>query len=162
MKAIIENNKVRLVNNFSTVECSFIIPYFNIQKMKELTKCRIKEVKETKVFYNHNAGKLAYVTIEVRFENIEKYLNRSQVYNCLNYREYRDMVIGTFGYFDANIPSCQSVKLYAFGEIRGYSTKTNNNTHYVNKQGKKISLAGKNEPYVKFRGEWFCKLNKTA
>jgi len=153
MKAIIENNKVRLANYFSTVECSFIVPYFNIQKMKELTKCRIKEVRETKVYFNHNAGRLARVTIEVRFENIEKYLNRAMVYNCSNYTSYREMVIGVFGNVDYNLPSCNFVNLYAFGENKYSSLKSDNNTSYVNKRGKKISLFNKSQSYVKFRGE---------
>jgi hypothetical protein len=65
MKAIIENNKVRLVTEFSTVNCTIIVPFLNIEKMKQATNCRIQKVEETRVGFNHNAGKLAKVTISV-------------------------------------------------------------------------------------------------
>lgn len=164
MKAIIENNKVRLVTDFSTVECNIIVPFANIEKMKQLTNCKIKEVKETKVSFNHNAGRLAIVKMTCRIDVIEKFLNTEQVYKCENFEEYKNLLGkgGCDSYSSMNLISCNSAKLYAFGDLCLNYKFTNNNTHYINKNGRKISLNGKNDNYVNFKGEWFRKLNKTA
>ena len=163
MKAVIENNKVRLVNDFSTVECNIVVPFANIEKMKLATNCNIKEVKETKVSFNHNAGRLAKIKMTCLINQIEKFLNTEQVYNCENVEEYKSL-LGKDGiyYHSMNLISCNSAKLYAFGDLYLNNKYKNNNTHYINKNGRKISLNGKNDNYVNFKGEWFSKLNKTA
>ena len=131
--------------------------------MKQATNCRIQKVEATQVDFNHNAGKLAKVTISVRFSQIEKYLNNSDAVYCENKDEYFNLLgKGNVYYSNRNILNCDKVRLYAFGDLNLNYKFTDLNTHYINKNGRKISLNGKTDNYVNFKGEWFRKLNKTA
>jgi len=136
MKAIIENNKVRLVTEFSTVNCTIVVPFLNIEKMKQATNCRIQKVEETRVDFNHNAGKLAKVTISVRFSQIENYLNTSSVFDCENKDEYFNLLgKEVYGYLNTTLLNCDKAKLYGFGNIP-YSYQVGvNKTSYFNKFG---------------------------
>jgi hypothetical protein len=168
MKAIIENNKVRLVNDYSIVNCTITVPFKNIERMKQATNCKIINVKSTSVNFNHNAGKLAKVTIDVRFSQIEKYLGETNAGECENFDSYLDLLGKKQGRFSSlchterMLKNCNQVRLYAFGDLNLNYKYNDNNTHYINKNGRKISLNGKNDNYVNFKGEWFRKLNKTA
>lgn len=164
MNAIIENNKVRLVTEYTTVNCTITVPFMNIEKMKKATNCKIQKVEETKVDFNHNAGKLAKVTLLVQFRNIEKYLNDSDAIECQNFESYLDLLGKPQGRYsnlyhsERFLLNCDKAKLYAFGNFNLNYKYNAINSHYVNVDGKKISLNNKTDKYVNFKGQWFRKV----
>lgn len=155
MKAIIENNAIRLVDDFSTVTCNLTIPFGNIQKMKEMTGAKIISVSKTHVNFHNHAGPLARVKFSVRFSKIEKFLNTANVYDCENYEAYISL-LGKHGlyYTNLNVPSCDMARLYAFGELYVGSPKPISSI-YINKTGRRISLSNRTDKFVNFKGEWF-------
>ena len=84
MKALIIDNKIYFVNDYDFVKMSLIVPALNLEKMRLATKCRIISKEEVNVTFNHNAGRLFKVTIDVRFINIVTYLKTGDVYSCEN------------------------------------------------------------------------------
>lgn len=166
MKAIILNNRIQLISYESKkIKISLIVPALNLQKMKELTGCTICGKKEIEVNFNHYAGKLFNVTLLVRFDKIENYLQRNNISECENKSEYLNLLNTPqfyLGYFETNLLT-DKVALYAFGDCRQFS-KPNFNTIYKNKAGHKISLCHSiqnnfgQKRYVKFKGQWYSKI----
>lgn len=164
MKAVILNNKIQIVNNYTFVKITIQIPFGNIQKMKVVTNATIYNVKEVKLNFNHNAGKIAIVEIGCQFCKIEKYLTQtSDIFGCENLEEYKKLIGGDNGsmYYNESNLTCDKLPLYAFGEpiIRNRTIAMNG--IYRNINGKKINLQGKFEKYVNFKGEYYS-LVKTA
>jgi hypothetical protein len=164
MKAVILNNKIQIVNNYTFVKITIQIPFGNIQKMKVVTNATIYNVKEVKLNFNHNAGKIAIVEIGCQFCKIEKYLTQtSDIFGCENLEEYKKLIGGNnvgMSYNESNL-TCDKLSLYIFGDpiIRNKTIATNG--IYRNINGKKISLQGKLDNYVNFKGEYYS-LVKTA
>ena len=163
MKAIILKNRIQLISYPSKqIEITLRVPALNIQKMIDATGSTIKSKNEITVDFNHYAGKLYNVTILVRFDKIEKYLQTESVYTCVNKDEYLNLL--NTSYFHLTYNECNlladKVALYAFGDCRQF-LKANNNTVYKNKAGHKISLAHSEKnnfgqkKYINFKGQWY-------
>lgn len=170
MEAIIINKKIKLVEDSTIITVTINVPFLNIQKMKELTKCSILSVKETFLKFKNNAGKIAEVTIRVKFINISDFItnvenianadNKECYLNMISINENKAYCFNWFPQFKKfNLRTLDIFNLYAFGYCYKES-KPNFLTYiYINKLGKKISLYGVNKKYLKFKGEYFKLIN---
>lgn len=160
MNAIIINNKVTLVDDFSLLKMSIIVPKRNLQRMKELTKCQILSKEPTTVNYNNYAGDLFRVTILVAYKDINQYMNYSNLFNVDNAKEYFDLLYSKDGYyFHCNLKS-DNVNLYAFGDCSRIPY-VNNSTIYYSLTGDKHSFINRdlnefgNKRYILFKGKYY-------
>ena len=119
MKAVIIDNKIRLVKESDLLNVNIICPARNIQKMINETGCRIISKTDAFLNYKNNAGKVFELNIQVKFSNIEKYLKVETIWNCENKASYIEMLgvksVGNIPYHDSNLPSNFVNSLYAFG-----------------------------------------------
>ena len=157
MKIAILNNKVQLVEFNDYVKINIIIPYGNIQKMIDLTGCKILKVQPIELNFHHLAGRVAKVEIKVMFGKIEKYLQFDRLNNSVENYEYYCALLGDrskkYYTIDFELIS-DKVKLYTFGEPILRRRNNAVNGIYVNRTGKKISLS-KIQKYVNFKGEYY-------
>jgi hypothetical protein len=167
MEAIIINNRIKLVNDFSLINVTLRVPALNIQKMKSLLNCAIISKKEIELSHHHNAGKIYSVVIRVKFANLKKYMQHESCHECENKAAYLNLLglpsLFYTSYHEQNLLS-ENVALYAFGDCRKFSSK-NFNTIYTNVNGHKISLVqteqnnfGKKR-YLNFKGQWYSNKN---
>jgi len=159
MQAIIINNKVTLVDDFSTIKMSLIVPKRNMQRMKELTKCCILSKEPTKVAYNNYAGDLFKVNISVGFKDINPYLNYGNAYEAINNDNYLDLLnkpIFSLYASQVNLKT-DKVNLYAFSNCSRIPY-INSSTIYYRIDGKKHSFINRdlnefgNKRYISFKG----------
>ena len=158
MKAIIIENKIRLVSNeFESIRVNVICPARNIQKMEEETGCIILSKKETVLNYNHHAGTVYAITISVQFNRIEKYLNTKNVRDCENKANYFDLLSAeNCGFYDSevNLKANEITGLYIFGDCSKYTnTKLACFPYYA--PGKKVKYFNSNKRYYKNCDTWY-------
>ena len=158
-QAAIFNNKIQLIDDFTYINISLIVPFGNLQKMKDLTGCAILSTKNHFLSFNHYAGNVAKVNIRVKFSKIAHFLEKSYIDgNNENYHQYIDLIGRHWSdlyYSDCNLIS-NKIKLYAFGEPITRPKKSCDNI-YIDRTGKKRSFH-KIDKYVKFKGQYFRKL----
>lgn len=168
MEAIIINNRIKLVHDFSQITVTLRVPALNIEKMKGLLNCGIISKKETDLSHNHNAGKIYLISVRLKFADLKKYMQRESCHECENQTEYLNLLglISLFysTYHEQNLLS-ETVALYAFGDCRKFGNGKNFNTVYTNVNGHKISLVqteqnnfGKKR-YINFKGQWYSNKN---
>jgi len=166
MEAILLNNKIKLVNDFTFIDCEILVPSLNIQNLKQLTSCKIISKEAKKVDFNHNAGNLFTVKIRVRFDKIKQYLKHESCHDAINKSEYLNLLDKSFfylSYHEQNLLT-DKVALYAFGDCRKFP-QSNFNTIYKNKAGHKISLVQTEQNnfgqkrYINFKGQWYSNKN---
>lgn len=147
MKTIFLNNKIQLIENFTNIQVVVICPKRNIQNMLKATKGKLISKKETRLNFNNHAGQVFEVTILARFENVEKYLKKQDLYNynnAENYAAYMDLIsVNSFGFggFAMVTKLCYEnviVGLYAFGDCSRLSGNGNTYTRYYNANGHSI------------------------
>jgi hypothetical protein len=159
MEAIIINNKVTLVDDFTNVKMTIIVPKRNLQNMRELTSCKIIAKEPTSVGYNNYAGDIFNVTILVRFANIRQYLNLSGLTNVENVQQYIDLLYSDTFWGHVNLLR-DKINLYAFGNCHIMSSP-DNNTIYYNLEGRKHSFVKRDlndfgkKRYIYFKGHFW-------
>lgn len=157
MKALIIENRIKLfVDDRQRVNLIGIVPKGNIQRMKELTGCKILSVEKHTASFNHNAGELCRIVYRVELCNILPYLKHSDSARyCENAKEYANLLgvsIHDLGYCFLYLLT-DKLPLYAFGYPKKPKTKTGMSI-YQDINGKRISLH-RNERYIKKFGRWF-------
>lgn len=156
LEAVAIDNQIRLLENSSRVELKLLVPRGNIQKMREATQCRILSKTPEKVNFNHNAGELYRVKISVRWGNISKYFrNGINPNTCINVEAYSQMTgisRHELNWAYAQITDASKIPLYAFGEPKMRNKGGMTNGIYTNFKGHKISLWGKFDKYINFKG----------
>ena len=167
METILLNNKIKLVNDFTFIDCEILVPSLNIQNLKQLTSCKIISKEAKKVDFNHNAGNLFTVKIRVRFDKIKQYLKHESCHDAINKSEYLNLLDKSFfylSYHEQNLLT-DKVALYAFGKCYTYTDGKKYNVVYRNKLGHKISLIKSEQNnfgqkrYINFKGQWYSNKN---
>ena len=159
LQAVAIDNQIKLLSSSSKIEISLIIPRGNIQRAKELTGFKILSKTPHKATFNHNAGELYMVRVSVQWGKISAYFNKTvNAKQCQNWEmlfALTDTNPNESGYYHNQILDGSKIPLYAFGspKMRNYTGVTNG--IYQNKAGNKISLIGKFENHVNFKGDWF-------
>lgn len=160
-EAIILKNKITLVDDYSMIYASILVPKRNIQKLIGLTNCEIISKNITLLPNNHHAGTTYIVDIYARFDKIKDYLNKISITDCDNKDIYLSMLNENkyLSYSDTHLKS-EKVKLYAFGDLY-IPNNYNYNAIYYNAKGHKISVCHDdwnehgNKRYINFKGQWF-------
>jgi hypothetical protein len=167
MKTIVINNKIKLVEDFTTIEVKVICPKANIQKMLETTKGKFISKNEINLNFNHNAGQVFEVTIKANFKNVEKFLRYQDVYNYRdveNFDSYIEMItINQYGFggYAVSTKLCYEnivVALYAFGDCSRLSGNRNSYTRYYRKDGHSILRC--NNDFTNFGEKRYIKTGK--
>lgn len=164
MNAIIINNKVTLVDDFSLLKMSIIVPKRNLQRMIELTKCKILSKEPTHVAYNNYAGDLFKVTISVLYKNISQYMNIGDLRKAENAKAYFDLLNFQQFYYNLCSLKSDSVNLYAFGDCSRIPY-VDNSTIYYSINRTKHSFINRdlnefgNKRYINFKGKVYSNRN---
>ena len=166
MKTIIIDNKIQLIENSTRINVTVICPKHNVQKMLDETGARFVSKKEIELSYNHRAGVVYEVVINVLFHKVEKFLKVVDIHEAENVKSYIDIIsvnrLGGFG-FGYSISHCyknEITSLYAFGDCSNYSFPSVN-THYFPAKGKMILLNNNSRTdfgkkrYVQNNGKWY-------
>lgn len=159
LQAVAIDNQVKLLTKSSNVKLTLLVPRGNIEHMKQLTGCKIISKELTSVNFNHHAGELYKVTISVMWGKVSGYYKQTISANtCTNASEYANMLgIDNWhlNWCYYQITDTTKAPLYAFGNPIIRVKKGRNNGIYQNLKGEKISLIGKFDKYVKFKGTWY-------
>ena len=164
MQAIIINNRVTLVDDFSQIKISIIVPARNIQRMKELTNCKIISKEPTTVSYNNYAGKLFRVTISVAYKNISQYMNIGDLRKAENAKAYLDLLNFQQFYYNLCSLKSDSVNLYAFGNCY-YDGQPSLSTIYYAVDGSKKSIINRDlndfgrKRIIRLKGKYYSNRN---
>ena len=165
--AIIVNKKVMLADRYNWLTMEIAVPAIHLQEMKEKLNCKILNKREISVNFNHHAGKVYAVTINVNFEKILPYMQRSSVYEAENKDIYLSLLLKPYlcyGWEETNLPS-DNVKLYAFSDREAFESKLTkmrqSNVLYYSVSGEKISLVKSEQNrygekrYINFKGKLY-------
>lgn len=157
------DNQIKLLSDSSRVELNLLVPRGNIQKMKEVTQCIILSKHPEKVNFNHNAGDLYRVKISVKWGNISKYLpHKVSANTCENAEHFMQMTSlknrWELNYICNQITDANKIPLYAFGQPKMRNIRGTTNGIYINAKGDKISLIGKFDKYVDFKGVKYVRI----
>lgn len=159
LQAVAIDNQVKLLTNSSNVKLTLLVPRGNIERMKQLTKCKILAKERTTVNFNHHAGDLYKVSVSVKWGNVSGYFRRTVSANtCTNAREYSNMLgVDTLvlNWIYYQITDTSKIPLYAFGEPVIRVKLQRNNGIYQNLKGETISLSRKFDKHVNFKGTWY-------
>jgi hypothetical protein len=159
LTAVAIDNQVKLLSNYSNVVLTLLVPRGNIQRMKDLTGCKIIAKESFKATFNHHAGELFNVTISVNWAKISGYFKQTtSAYSCINAAEYAN-ILGVLK-FELNfaylqVVDCSKIPLYAFGKPHLRVKACANNGVYKNLKGEKISLLNQFARFTKFKGTWY-------
>lgn len=159
LQAVAIDNQVKLLTKTSNVKLTLLVPRGNIERMKQLTGCKIINKERTSVDFNNHAGELYKVTISVKWGKVSGYYRQTISANtCVNGREYANMLgidTRSLNWVYYQITDTNKIPLYAFGEPIMRRKESRNNGIYQNLKGEKISLIGKFDKYVNFKGTWY-------
>jgi hypothetical protein len=156
------DNTIKLLQNNSIVVLNLLIPKGNIQAMREATNCQILSKTPEKVSFNHCAGELYRVKMKVKWGKISKYLkHRINPNVCENVDVYSQMLNLSKWDLSADyekIIDANKIPLYAFGEPKKRNILGVTNGIYINARGHKISLIGRFDKYVDFKGTKYMRV----